>query len=164
MADEHLAKRVGDVKQALGFGDLVGAQEVARRQRYRAQNRVALSLLHPGVAGHAVDYDLVDDSFGAFFGDIENQAHLFVCSFVRQLVRKGLNLGFDKSFARVQVEQPIRVGAFLRGRIRRAHNCIDFFSQALFGKNLGAAKLDAGHPRQRSFHDLKSDHHGVLVH
>src|SRR5437763_7136313 len=131
--------------------------------RSRAQDRVALCLLHAGAAGHAVDYDLVDDSFGAFFDDIENQTHLLVGALVRQVVGESLNLGFDESLARVKVEQPIRIGAFLRRRIRRADHRVDFLPQALFGKNLRAAKLDAGHPGQRSFHNLKSYHHGVLV-
>ena len=51
----------------------------------------------------------------------------------------------------------------MRRRIRRADHRVDFLPQALFGKNLRAAKLDAGHPGQRSFHNLKSYHHGVLV-
>ena len=62
---------------------------------------------------------------------------------------EGCTVGFDVTFARVQIQQPSLVAAHLRTRVRLALDQGDLFVQAILIENRGATNFDLRDARQR---------------
>ena len=88
------------------------------------------------VAGDAVDQNVVDDSFRAFFIDVEDDADLLVSAFHRQFIDRRPHFRFDKALARIEIQQLIVVGAHLGRRVRSVLHDREFLSQAIVGERL----------------------------